>query len=108
MTLAQFHPLLPCLSFLSPGLPPCCLYINPFFYFRLRATSRPGIAQLLKGSGLGRVSQGISLICSAQPCLKHPVLGGGGEGLEGSVLGGDVAVSPTRWWRGGICVEVCE
>ncbi|MEQ2188284.1 hypothetical protein GOODEAATRI_013425, partial [Goodea atripinnis] len=31
----------------------------------------------------GRVSQGISLICSAQPCLKHPVLWEEGKGSEG-------------------------
>lgn len=118
MTLAQFHcppPLPP--PFLIPGLPPFCLYINSttssssfFFYFRLRATSRPGIAQLLKGSGPGRVSQGISLICSAQPCLKHPVLWEGGEGLEGGVLGGNVAVSLQGGGRavcGSVCVCVC-
>lgn len=54
---------------------------------------RPGIAQLLKGSGPGRVSHAISLIYSPQPRLKHPVLGGGGEELlRGGVLGGDVSL----------------
>lgn len=74
-------------------LPALYIYKSFFTFIYVRATSRPGIAQLLKGSGLGRVSQGTRLICSAQPCSKHPVLGGGGGGLLGGVLRGDVAVS---------------